>query len=333
MSAKALLHEAIAAVKAGQRNYGRDLFLELVELDPREELAWIWLSGLMETREQQIKALENAIALDKHGKKLKVNQLHYLGQHETGSEHRKFRTAMKLVESGERDRGQAMLNEIISDHREHELAWMALSELANDPMKKASLLEQALRINPNNFKAREKLIALQHDLYQEHLRMGLLYQQQRKLAEAIEAYKAAERYASNGSFRAAARQRWELIESQQGNKAAVAPMAKNRWRLLRMVISLPLIYLVLIALQSRLDPLAISPIMCIGGLVAYAGSFMAIASGVSPLHPVWVNLFGKKGLMDSAKRASVRGAGIVLLILSFAVGLYFAVTSLMSTLN
>lgn len=333
MTANALLVEAIAAVKAGQRNYARDLFLELVEVNPREQLAWTWLSGLMETRDQQIKALENAIALDKHGRKLKVGQLHYLGQQESGSEHRKFRSAMKLVESGQKEKGEALLNEIIADHNEHELAWMALSELANDPAKKVNLLEQAVRVNPNNFKAREKLTTLQHDLYQDHLRMGLLYQQQRKLTEAIEAYKSAERYASNGSFRSAARQRWELIESQQGNKAAVRPLAKNRQQLTRSVLVFPLLYLGLIAVQSQLDIAAVLPIMVVGLLASYVGGFMAFASNLSPLHPVWVSFFGKKGLMDNNKRASVRSIGILLLIVTFAMGMYYAISSAMEMIN
>jgi tetratricopeptide (TPR) repeat protein len=58
------LHQAIALARAGQRERARDLFLTIVAADERNELAWLWLSGLVDDLEDQIIALENALAIN-----------------------------------------------------------------------------------------------------------------------------------------------------------------------------------------------------------------------------------------------------------------------------
>ena len=42
MSSAEVLQRAIQAARAGRRVEARDLLIELVEVDPRNEMAWIW---------------------------------------------------------------------------------------------------------------------------------------------------------------------------------------------------------------------------------------------------------------------------------------------------
>lgn len=59
-----LMFEAATLAKAGRRSEARDLFLKLVERDDENELAWLWLSGLVDDLEDQIIAVENALLLN-----------------------------------------------------------------------------------------------------------------------------------------------------------------------------------------------------------------------------------------------------------------------------
>jgi tetratricopeptide (TPR) repeat protein len=58
------LPEAIRAARAGQREQARTLLLQIVEEDENNELAWLWLSGVVETDEDRRVCLENVLALN-----------------------------------------------------------------------------------------------------------------------------------------------------------------------------------------------------------------------------------------------------------------------------
>ncbi|MFB0534565.1 MAG: tetratricopeptide repeat protein [Anaerolineae bacterium] len=59
-----LLHEGIAAAKAGQRDRARELLMHVVEQDEENALAWLWLSGVVDSLDDREICLENVLALD-----------------------------------------------------------------------------------------------------------------------------------------------------------------------------------------------------------------------------------------------------------------------------
>ncbi len=61
---KRLLQAGIAAAKAGQRQQARDLLMQVVELDQTNITAWLWLSGVVESRSDKEACLENVLTLD-----------------------------------------------------------------------------------------------------------------------------------------------------------------------------------------------------------------------------------------------------------------------------
>jgi tetratricopeptide (TPR) repeat protein len=310
MASATLLREAIAAVKAGQRQYARELFLELVEVDPTNELAWVWLSGLLESREEQIRALENSITISKGGPGLE-GRLQRLDRVRTGPELEQFRAAIKALDGGDRKRGKSLLEQVVASNRDHERAWMTLADLSADDEEQVSALEQVVRINPNNFKARERLTKVQHLLYQSYLSLGRSMQQQGDLDRAINAYKAAEKYASTGSFREAARQRWQLVETRS---EPIVPSGLTAGTVFSAG-GPPLLFFILVLVQSdlRLEQLSPFYIYCTGGLAVTAGSLLLTASKYTPRRPMW----GSTGLAASGTKAWVRAFGWLLLLLPF----------------
>ena len=63
-----LLQKGIDAAKAKQVAEARSILKRVVELEPRNETAWLWLSGVVETDEQQITCLENVLAINPDNK-------------------------------------------------------------------------------------------------------------------------------------------------------------------------------------------------------------------------------------------------------------------------
>ncbi|MEO5951752.1 MAG: hypothetical protein ABIQ44_04710 [Chloroflexia bacterium] len=59
-----LLHEGQSAARRGDRAMARALLTQLVEQDPRNEEAWMWLSGVVDNPDEQQICLENALVIN-----------------------------------------------------------------------------------------------------------------------------------------------------------------------------------------------------------------------------------------------------------------------------
>lgn len=59
-----LLQRGIAAAKAGQVDEARRLLAQALKLNPRSEAAWLWMSGVVQTREERIRCLKQVIAIN-----------------------------------------------------------------------------------------------------------------------------------------------------------------------------------------------------------------------------------------------------------------------------
>lgn len=66
-----LFAEAVSAFKAGKTAEARDMFLEVVDQDEHHEQAWLYLSGLVDTLEEQQICLENVLAINPENQKAK----------------------------------------------------------------------------------------------------------------------------------------------------------------------------------------------------------------------------------------------------------------------
>ncbi|MGQ0603251.1 MAG: tetratricopeptide repeat protein [Anaerolineales bacterium] len=59
-----LLRAGIEAIRAGERERGREMLLRVVEADSRVEPAWLWLASALDDPSDKITALENALTLN-----------------------------------------------------------------------------------------------------------------------------------------------------------------------------------------------------------------------------------------------------------------------------
>jgi len=63
-SANELLQEGITAARAKKADEALALLKQVVQVEPRNEEAWLWLSGVVETDEQRMVCLENVLAIN-----------------------------------------------------------------------------------------------------------------------------------------------------------------------------------------------------------------------------------------------------------------------------
>ena len=57
------LRIAIQAAREGRKVEARDLLIKLVEVDPQNETAWMWLAGLVDSLESFIFAAQSVCAI------------------------------------------------------------------------------------------------------------------------------------------------------------------------------------------------------------------------------------------------------------------------------
>lgn len=66
-----LVREGINAIKAGRKDEGKALLLKATELDQYNAEAWLWLSGTMDSLDDQRTCLENVLAIDPNNQRAK----------------------------------------------------------------------------------------------------------------------------------------------------------------------------------------------------------------------------------------------------------------------
>jgi hypothetical protein len=81
---EAMVREGSNALKAGRKEDARVLLMKAVELDQYNEEAWLWLSAVVETTEDQQTCLENVLAINPSNDRARQG-LQYLQQQRTGS--------------------------------------------------------------------------------------------------------------------------------------------------------------------------------------------------------------------------------------------------------
>ena len=59
-----LLSQGIAALKAGQKAKARSLLEQVVQQDERNEMAWLWLSGAVDTDDERYTCLQKVLAIN-----------------------------------------------------------------------------------------------------------------------------------------------------------------------------------------------------------------------------------------------------------------------------
>ena len=314
-----IVRQAIQSARAGRRTEARDLLLEVVEADPRNETAWMWLSGLVDTLEDRMIACENVLTINPANEKVRAYLAELQRQSQAELIQKNVEEAANLLSHAKEHAGRNEIDSALRLARQalekdygDEAAWLLIGRISPDPDQQLAALEKASQLNPSNL---ETASALQQAKYLKAnpISRATRLEQAGKFQEALIVYKELAGKAKNSSeFDHIYKQILRVEGLQNENIRYVAPSSSIK----RLTFVWPLLYFSLVFVQVGLNPIAHPAFYLWLGLpVVVLGSFLLSLAEVRSDHVVWQKLFSEQGDGSSFARLMAASAGWFLVLL------------------
>ncbi|HLO34145.1 MAG TPA: hypothetical protein VK249_33680 [Anaerolineales bacterium] len=312
MSSAELLQRAIQAARAGRKAEARDLLLELVEVEPRNEMAWMWLSGLVDSLEDRIIACENVLTINPANGKVRAYLTELQRQHETALARKNIDEAAVLlnqakacVERNDLVSAIRLAQQALEKDDKYEAAWLLIGRISTDLDQQLAALEKAHKLNPSN---PETAAALKEARYLKAnpISAATRLEQLGKFEEALAIYQQlAGKTRNSKEFDHIYKQIVRLEGLQNEKIRYVAPTSS----ITRLTFGWPLLYLSLALVQTGLNPFA-HPMfyLWLGLPLVILGSFLLSLAEVRSSHIVWQKLFSEQG--DGSQFARLVAASV-----------------------
>lgn len=317
MSTSVSLRQAIEAARAGRKVEARDLLLKIVDEDPQNEVAWIWLSGLVDSLEDKIIACENVLTLNPGNEKVRAyllklqsEQDELLKQNKINEAHELLSKAKSYAENNDVANAVRFAERAIERQEVLEEAWLLIAELSPNIQQRVDALEKVKSINPSNKKAEQLLQHLQQ-LRDDPLSVAAHYEQVGDFDAALKLYN--ELAAKTKDSREFDRIYKQIVRIEALQKEKIQYVAPQK-TIIRLTFAWPLLYFFLVLVQVGLNPFAHPSLLCLGVPVVALGSFLLSLSEVRSRHIFWEKLFMEKGDGSSFARLVTAMAGWMLVI-------------------
>jgi serine/threonine protein kinase len=138
-----LLRDAIAAAKAGDKPGARSLLQRAVQLNPRSEVAWLWLAGLVETPAEAVACFEHVLAINPASDPA----LQAIAA-------ARLQAGIAAAQQGDKEQARYYLTAVVQHNPASELGWLWMAGVAETSDEALCHLERVLALNPNNERAR-----------------------------------------------------------------------------------------------------------------------------------------------------------------------------------
>lgn len=311
-----LLKQAIEAARAGRELTARDIFLEVVEREPRNEVAWMWLTGLLDGLDDCIYACEMVLDINPGNASARqyLDQLLAKKQSQLDDEKKlsaeQTLRAGELLRAGKRGAAFDLIRTVTNPDVD---TWRVLAEAAPETEERMRALEQVLTLAPSDVKARQELERLRH--FQEDLPdLAATYEEMGNFEKAMESYDLALTKAkSNKEWNAIYLKRAQLENLRQENIAHISPA----FSMARLAGGPSLLYLSLLLVHNGLNPFANPEPLLLAGIfwVMLGGAMIALAA-VRSHHRLWFVIFKDAGSRGTpAARFAMSAAGWILVAL------------------
>ena len=318
MDSAELLRQAIQAARTGREMTARNLFQDVVRMDPNNEIAWMWLSGLLDPLEDRILACERVLSINPGNRQIRAYKDKLLKEQNTvhrrrGSElDEKVQQVRWYIEDGKRDDALLLLQKILREDNNQIDAWLLFAELSIGIDDKVRAYEAIVRIDPSDGAAREKL--RQYRYFQHNpLELAAYYEEEGKLDQALELYQVLAAGAGDGpEFERIYKNIVRLEDAKFENIRHVRP----GFTILRLSVGLPLLYVLEVLIQEGLNPIRHpAPDLWIGMPLVALGSFLLAVAGIRSRHAIWQRWFGEQeGRGSNAARVLVAIAGWMMVL-------------------
>jgi tetratricopeptide (TPR) repeat protein len=313
------LRRAIQVARAGRKAEARDLFMQIVEEDPQNEVAWIWLCGLVDLLEDRIIACENVLTINPANEKMRAYLMDLKRQREAASARTNIDAAARLLrraeEHAERNEISAALQlarQALEKHPGHEGSLLFIAGNSSNVDEQIAALKKARRLNPSNT---ETALALKEAQYLKTnpLSAATRLEQMGRFEEALNVYRELAARAKNSTeFDHFYRQIIRIEGLQKEKIRFIAPASS----IARLAFSWPLLYLSLALIQVGLNPFGHPALYLWLGLPFVGlGSLLLSLAEVRSRHILWEKLFDEHGDGSTFARFVTAAGGWFLILI------------------
>ena len=323
-----LLQQAMLAVRAGHELTARDIFLEIVEINPRNETAWMWLTGLLDDLDDCIYACQQV--LDINPANINVSQYldRLLMDRKEQQELQRLQVdkqvsyARELIKTGKRIEALELIRSQVQDGGVNAEAWRLLADLTPEMDERSRALEKLLALTPGDAHARQELDRLRH-FQNNPLDLAAMYEEQGNIEKAIETYGIAALRSSSKSEQA--RIYWKTVGLENMRQEKISHISPAI-SIARLTGGPLLLYFMVLLVHVGLNPIADpEPLLWFGFFWVLLGGFMIALASVRSHHRLWSLIFKEAGSSGTpAARFVMFVAGWILVFLPFLLLFSFA---------
>jgi tetratricopeptide (TPR) repeat protein len=318
MDSAELLRQAIQAARSGREMTACNLFQDIVRVDPDNEIAWMWLSGLLDPLEDRIMACERVLSINPDNRRIRaymdglLKERNAARQKKVSELDERVQQVRWYMEDGKRDDALCLLQNILREDNNQIEAWLLFADLTVGIDDKVRAYEAIVQVDPSNGSARETLKRYRY-FQRNPLELAAFYEEEGKLDQALELYQVLAAGAGDGSeFERIYKNIIRLEDAKIDNIRYIRPA----FTILRLSAGLPLLYILEILIQEGLNPIRNpAPGLWIGIPLVVFGSFLLAVAGIRSRHAIWQKWFGEQeGRGSNAARALVAMAGWMMVL-------------------
>ena len=137
-----MLHEAIAAARRGNKVETRTLLESVLESEPDNQMALLWLASVTESRTGAVELLERVLAIDPRNAKA-IEGIVTL----------RLQMGVAAAKARRKPEARRLLMMVVSSDPKNERAWLWLAGVAETPKEAMDCLNRVLAIAPDNEQA------------------------------------------------------------------------------------------------------------------------------------------------------------------------------------
>lgn len=327
-----LLRKALKAARLGDHPSARQHLIELLHGEPRNAVAWLWLSRVAISPEEKRNALVQALQIrpewEEAGRelsRLQQTQLHSelkAWQFELEDLYAGAKTAVK---NGRPHEALSLLRRLVDHDPQHEYGWLAISRLTDDPAERLIALEKALAINPKNGRTTVHLAQVRQEI-QNPLTLAKTYESAGMLPQAQRAYRQAQRQSRTRTARQHAKARQKQLAKRLHQQSL--GMMQPTVTLLRLAFGPVALYGLLLLIQGGLNPFNIPPLLFMGVFIVLLGSLLLTGIHNTPHHGIWSKLLAEEALNGRFFRALLSLVALTLIVLPYLMLMFVSINRL-----
>lgn len=335
MSNSDLIQQAIVAARAGRKSTACELFLQVVQADPRNELAWLWLAGLLESVDERIQACQQALVINPGNAAARTHLERLLAEQQEAAlqagklrAKTQFRNIQELARAGRSEEALQGLRGLAQASFLSVQSLRLMANLSPEMDEKIDALQKLVQLAPDDTSAQQELERLRH-FRNNPLDLAALYEEQGDLSKAIETYNQATR-------RPELSDQWDRIywkvkrleNMRIENLTYVSPLI----HISRLTAGPPLLYLSLMLIEMGFNPLAyFAPHLWLGFFVVLLGAVATALASVRSRNRIWTLVFKDAGAGGTpVARLAMSAVGWVLIGLPYLVMVFDSYVRLMN---